>query len=106
MSDKQAERARVHRRRARREIAWRYNKYSGLKSDYEDLRDAVTGHRSHARVSGTDILRRAAEQVNSSALAGDLRSMASDIDAVLHREPWITSGPQDHAPSEGGDGRG
>ena len=88
------------------EIAWRYNKYPGLKSDYDDLRETLTTPRSHERISGTDILRTAAEQVSSEALAEDLRSMASDIDAVLHREPWITLETKDHAPSEGGDDRG
>jgi len=65
------------------EIAWRYNEYPGLKRDHEDLREAVSTRRSHARIIGTDILRTAAEQVDSSALADDLRSMASDIDAAL-----------------------
>lgn len=66
------------------EIAWRYNKYPGLKADHEDLREVLTTHRSHDRISGTDILRTAAEQVNSLALARDLRSMASGIDAALN----------------------
>ena len=65
------------------EIAWRYNKYPGLKRQHERLREAVMMHRSHDRISGTDILRTAAEQVGSLALARDLRSMASDIDAAL-----------------------
>ena len=65
------------------EIAWRYNKYPGLKRQHERLREAVMMHRSHDRISGTDILRTAAEQVGSLALACDLRSMASDIDAAL-----------------------
>ena len=65
------------------EIAWRYNKYPGLKADHEDLREAVSRHRSHGRISGTDILRVAAEQVDSAPLASDLRSMAFDIDAAL-----------------------
>jgi len=104
------------------EIAWRYNKYPGLKSargdlreaisdacsalnhgdadrakgyllyalgerkrpsDEQQLREALTMHRSHDRISGTGILRRAAEQVDSQALARDLMAMASDIDAAL-----------------------
>lgn len=65
------------------EITWRYNKYPGLKRQHEQLREAVMMHRSHDRISGTDILRTAAEQVDSSTLADDLRSIASDIDAAL-----------------------
>jgi hypothetical protein len=107
------------------EIAWRYNKYPGLKNGWNELREAIsdacfaldrgdadgakghllyalgerkrspdtgeerqlreaiTTHRSHDRVSGTDILRTAAEQVDSVALARDLMSMASDIDSAL-----------------------
>lgn len=66
------------------EIAWRYNKYPGLKADHEDLREAISTRRSHDRISGTGILRTAAEQVNSLALARDLRSMATGIDAALN----------------------
>jgi hypothetical protein len=65
------------------EIAWRYNKYPGLELDHDRLRKAVTTHRSHDRISGTGILRRAAEQVDSQALARDLMAMAADIDAAL-----------------------
>jgi len=66
------------------EIAWRYNKYPGLKRDHERLREAVSTHRSHGRISGTDILRTAAEQVDSTALARDLLSMANDLDNALN----------------------
>jgi hypothetical protein len=54
-----------------------------LEEEMWRFREAITKHRSHDRISGTGILRTAAEQVDSVALARDLRSMASDIDAAL-----------------------
>ena len=54
-----------------------------LEQKVERLREVITKHRSHDRVSGTDILRTAANQVASLALAQDLSAMADDLDDAL-----------------------
>jgi hypothetical protein len=54
-----------------------------LEQEVKRLREVITKHRSHDRISGTDILRTAANQVASLALAQDLSAMADDLDNAL-----------------------
>ena len=68
--------------KGRLQAAW--DRIDDLEAEDERLREALTRHRSHGRISGTDILRSAAKLSDSKALSEDLEEMADDIDDALN----------------------